>query len=185
MAVRGDFRDDPGMSRTPSTRKPSSKARRKKRRATLTLASNGAGPTIIGAQTDGVEARALQLAQARGLAHAGFVPSRTRNPGESFLATPTTHPSQALKWNARFADASVLITPAGPLFGRALLARQWCERYRKPWLHLHPGNLDSAAVRLWLRTRPLKSLHIAGARAHQDDGLDGVLDLLFDCLEAH
>lgn len=183
IAVRRDIRDDPRMTRPANTRKPSSKARRKKRRATLTLASNGLGPTIIGAQTDGVEAQALTLAQARGLAYAGFVPSRTRNPGDSFLATPTTHPSQALKWNARFADASVLITPSGPLFGRALLARLWCERYRKPWLHLHPGNLDSAAVRQWLKTRPIKSLHIAGARAHQADGLESVLDLLFACLD--
>ena len=104
-------------------RKPSSKSRRKKRRVSLTLGSNGRAPTLVTARSDGVEAMALEQAGRLGLATAGFVPSGTRNPGDSFLATPTRHPSQALKWNVRAADVSVLITPDAQLYGRALLAQ--------------------------------------------------------------
>lgn len=156
-------------------RKPSSKSRRKKRRATLVLGSNGAAPTLVMAQTDGVERSVLDGAIAAGLAHAGFVPSGTRNPGDSYQATPTRHPAQALKWNVRGSDATVMLTPDAQLFGRALLAKAWAERYRKPWLHLYPDSFDREQLRQWLRTRPLKSLHITGARAHQAERLEGLL----------
>lgn len=166
------------MTATVRTRKPSSKARRKKRRAALVLGSNGASPTLVTAQTDGVEARIHAQALKLGLAQAGFVPSGTRNPGETFQATPTRHPSQALKWNVRAADATILITPDATLFGRAQLARDWCGRYHKRWLHLHPGNFDADAIRIWLRTKPPKALHITGARAHQAAGLDALVEAL-------
>jgi hypothetical protein len=159
------------MSKVERSRKPSSKARRKKRRVKLALAGNGSAPTLVCAQTDGVESMALGLGRAAGLAHSGFVPSGTRNPGETFLATPTRHPSQALKWNVHASDVSVLVTPDAVLFGRALLARQWCERYRKPWLHLHAGCCDAQFIRDWLRTRAPKSIHVTGARAHQAERL--------------
>ena len=170
------------MSKPDRARKPSSKARRKKRRATLALASNGNTPTLVCAQSDGVEAMALRIAREGGLAHAGFVPSGTRNPGETFLATPTRHPSQALKWNVRGSDVSVLITPDAVLFGRALLARQWCERYRKPWLHLHGGDCDAEQIRLWMRTRTPKSIHVTGARAHQAEHLAPAVAALLHAL---
>lgn len=157
------------------TRKSSSKARRKKRRATLQLGSNGAAPTLVMAQAEGVERLALAAAVVAGLAFAGFVPSGTRNPGESFQATPTRHPSQALKWNVRGSDATLLVTPDASLFGRARLARSWAERYRKPWLHLHPGNYDRDQLQQWLRTRPLKSLHVTGASVDQAERLATLL----------
>jgi hypothetical protein len=164
------------------TRKPSSKARRKKRRVVLTLGTDGQAPTIVCARTDGVESWAHAGAGGVGLARAGFVPSGTRNPGEAFLATPTQHPSQALKWNVRGSDATILITAEACIFGRARLARSWCGRYRKPWLHLHPGSFDPDQVRLWLRTRPLKSVHITGARAHQGVELQALVEALMSLL---
>lgn len=170
------------MSKPERSRKPSSKARRKKRRVTLTLASNGQRPTLVCAQTDGVEAMALVAARQAGLAHAGFVPSGTRNPGGTFLATPTRHPSQALKWNVHASDVSVLITPDAVLFGRALLARQWCERYRKPWLHVYPGACDVESIRVWMRTRTPKSIHVTGARAYQSERLAAAVDTLVRAL---
>jgi hypothetical protein len=168
MAAFGHHRR---MSKLERTRKPSSKARRKKRRVKLAMAANGNAPTLICAQSDGIESVALDLVRAAGLAHSGFVPSGTRNPGETFLATPTRHPSQALKWNVHASDVSVLVTPDAALFGRALLARQWCQRYRKPWLHLHAGSCDPESIRVWLRTRAPKSIHVTGARAHQAERL--------------
>ncbi len=166
------------MSKAERNRKPSSKARRKKRRVKLAMAGNGSAPTLVCAQTDGVESMALGLGRAAGLAHSGFVPSGTRNPGETFLATPTRHPSQALKWNVHASDVSVLVTPDAALFGRALLARQWCERYRKPWLHLYTGSCDPDTIRVWLRTRAPKSIHVTGARAHQAERLSGPMEIL-------
>ncbi|MGE4071544.1 MAG: putative molybdenum carrier protein [Lysobacterales bacterium] len=163
-------------------RKPSSKSRRKKRRVSLTLGSNGRAPTLVSARCDGVETMAIEHASRLGLATAGFVPSGTRNPGDSFLATPTRHPSQALKWNVRAADVSVLITPDAQLYGRALLAQRWCGRYRKPWLHLHPAAFDLEQVRTWLRTRKLKSIHITGALEHQAQGLGALVDGLMAML---
>jgi hypothetical protein len=172
------------MSKVERTRKPSSKARRKKRRVKLTLAGNGSAPTLVCAQSDGVESMALGLGRAAGLAHSGFVPSGTRNPGETFLATPTRHPSQALKWNVHASDVSVLVTPDAALFGRALLARQWCERYGKPWLHLHSGSCDPETIRIWLRTRAPKSIHVTGARAHQAERLTVAIEMLMDVISA-
>ncbi len=166
------------MTKPDRKRKPSSKARRKKRRATLALASNGAAPTVVCAQTDGVETMALGAARGCELAHAGFVPSGTRNPGETFQATPTRHPSQALKWNVRGSDVSVLITSDAVLFGRALLARQWCERYGKPWLHLHRGDCAVEQIRLWMRTRKPRSIHVTGARAYQAEHLAAAVEAL-------
>ncbi|MCP5476670.1 MAG: putative molybdenum carrier protein [Lysobacterales bacterium] len=165
-------------------RKPSSKSRRKKRRVSLTLGSNGRAPTLVTARSDGVEAMALEQAGRLGLATAGFVPSGTRNPGDSFLATPTRHPSQALKWNVRAADVSVLITPDAQLYGRALVAQRWAGRYRKPWLHLYPAAFDVEHLRIWLRTRKLKTIHITGARQHQVQGLRELVDVLMATLAA-
>ncbi len=170
------------MSRSERSRKPSSKARRKKRRVRLAIASNGKAPTLVNAQGDGVESMTLALARKTGLAHAGFVPSGTRNPGDTFLATPTRHPSQALKWNVHASDVSVLVTPDAVLFGRALLARQWCERYRKPWLHLHAGFCDPEYIRVWLRTRAPKSIHVTGARAHQAERLGASVEVLMNVM---
>lgn len=170
------------MSKAERSRKPSSRARRKKRRVKLALAGNGSAPTLVCAQADGVEALALALARASALAHAGFVPSGTRNPGDTFLATPTRHPSQALKWNVHASDVSVLVTPDATLYGRALLARAWCARYRKPWLHLHAGCCDADAIRAWLRTRAPKSVHVTGARAHQADRLAACVEALLRVL---
>lgn len=166
------------------TRKPSSKARRKKRRVNLALGSNGRAPTLVCARAGGVESMAIEHATHRGLATAGFVPSGTRNPGDSFLATPTRHPSQALKWNTRAADVTVLITPDACLFGRALLAQRWAGRYRKPWLHLYPAIFDPEQVRSWLRTRRLKSIHLTGALEHQAQSLDALIEALMALMAA-
>ncbi len=169
------------MSRPDRPKKPTRK-QRKRRRATLKLAANGLAPTLVTAQTPGVEAFALAAARALGLAHAGFVPSGTKNPGETFEATPTRHPSQPLKWNVRFADATVVITPDATLYGRARLALEWCRRYRKPWLHLFPGSHDATQVAEWLRTRPLKSLHLTGALVHQAERLGPLVEAFVQAL---
>jgi hypothetical protein len=163
------------MSRPDRPKKPTRK-QRKRRRATLKLAANGHAPTLVTAQLPGVETTALAAARTIGLAHAGFVPSGTKNPGETYEATPTRHPSQPLKWNVRFADATVVITPDAVLYGRARLAVEWCRRYRKPWLHLFPGSHDGARLAEWLRTRPLKSLHLTGALEHQAEGLGDLVE---------
>ncbi|MBL8245597.1 MAG: hypothetical protein JNL89_15470 [Rhodanobacteraceae bacterium] len=163
------------MSRPDRPKKPTRK-QRKRRRATLKLAANGLAPTLVTAQLAGVEATALAAARALGLAHAGFVPSGTKNPGDTYEATPTRHPSQPLKWNVRFAEATVVITPDAVLHGRARLAVEWCRRYRKPWLHLFPGSHDGAQLAEWLRTRPLKSLHLTGALAHQAERLGDLVE---------
>ena len=146
------------------------------------MAANGHAPTLVTAQTPGVEALALAAARALGLAHAGFVPSGTRNPGDTFEATPTRHPSQPLKWNVRFAEATVVVTPDATLFGRARLAVEWCRRYRRPWLHLYPGSHDAAQLTEWLRTRPLKSLHLTGALAHQAERLEALVESFVQAL---
>jgi hypothetical protein len=167
-------------SRNP--RRPSSKARRKNKRAALVIPA-GPRPVLVASTASGIESWAREQAVGRGLACVGYFCAATTLGGPGLVATPTPHPAQALKWNTRAADATLLLAPNGPAFGRARAAIAWCARYRKRWLLLTPASFDAAQLRVWLRTRPPGTLQISGPLAHQAAGLAPLLAQVLDVID--
>lgn len=158
------------------TRRPSSKARRKLKRAPLIIPAGSPRPVLIAATASGVESWVRAASAEHALACVGYYCAATTVVGPGLVATPTAHPAQALKWNVRAADATLLIAPDGPLFGRARLAIDWCARYRKRWLVLTPASFDAQTLIGWLRTQPPHTLHISGPLAHQAGNLQALVE---------
>ncbi len=139
------------------------RSRKPKKRPPLPI---GQCPTLIVADGDGTELRVAHLAAARGWPVLGYVP-RGRSGSARRPGTFSEHPLQAVKWNTRAADLTIVLTADATLHGRARWAALWAARYRKPWLHWWPGVADDARLRTWLRTYRWRSLQITGAAEHQ------------------
>lgn len=150
-------------------RRPSSKARRKQKRPALVAPAGARQPVLIGAGASGVEAQVRERAPTHALAVVGYYCPASIVGAPGLVPTPTGHPAQALKWNTRAADATLLLAPDERLYGRARAAQDWCQRYRKRWLLLTPQSFDADRLRGWLRTLPPKRLQITGPLAHQAD----------------
>ncbi len=152
------------------SRQSSSKRKKKAKRAKLSIDLKLPRPAIVGASADGVEAQARDHALAAGHAVTGYVPlNQHLRPGE--LNTRTVFATQALKWNVHAAGATLILTANAVLFGRAKMAKEWCGRYRKPWLHLWPGCDEEARLEEWLRTHDVAVLHVTGPASWQAPAL--------------
>lgn len=162
-------------------RRPSAKARRKLKRPQLSVPAGAARPLLIGASASGVEACVRAHAAASGLSVIGYYRPASIIAAPGLVATTTGHPAQALKWNTRAADATLLLAPDGPVYGRARAAQAWCRRYRKRWLLLTPGSFDAEVLQRWLRTQPPERLQITGPLAHQAD-LSGLVAQVLQAL---
>lgn len=164
-----------------ASRRPSVKARRKLKRPQLSVPAGTASPVLIGANASGVEACVRERAAAFGLGVIGYYCPASIVGERGLVATTSGHPSQALKWNTRAADATLLLLPDGPVYGRARAAQAWCRRYRKRWLLLTPASFDADALQRWLRTQPPERLQITGPLAHQAD-LSALVDRVLKSL---
>jgi|CXWL01.1.fsa_nt_gi hypothetical protein len=151
------------MSRSTRKKKP--------KRPPLVIDPKLPRPALVGALAEGVEATARASALRAGHAVAGYVPLATKPP-PGCICTTTAYAPQALKWNVKASEASLLISADATLFGRALQARQWSTRYSRPWLQVWPAIFDAARLQEWLRTHAIARLHVTGPASYQAPGLE-------------
>lgn len=152
------------------TTRPARK-RKKAKRPALVIDRSLPAPAIVCARADGVESFAAGSAVAAGHACAGYVPNTQKlQPGN--LPTPTDYPLQAVKWNVRASQANLIITADVQLFGRARAAREYAERWSKPWLQVWPSTFDATRLREWLRTHAIRVLHVTGPASYQAPAIE-------------
>ena len=85
--------------------------------------------------------------------------------------TPSSDYAVRTEWNVRDSDATLIFSLAPQLTGGSRLTQEFCIRYRKPCLHIHP-ELDAVRlVREFLERYPIKVLNIAGSRASKEPGI--------------
>jgi len=85
--------------------------------------------------------------------------------------TPSSDYAERTEWNVRDSDATLIFSLAPELTGGSKLTQEFCIKYRKPCLHIHPG-LDAARlVREFLKRYPVKVLNIAGPRISREPGI--------------
>ncbi len=149
----------------------SARKRKKAKRPALVIDHKLPGPALVCARADGVETFAASCAIAGGHACVGYVPS-TQKPQPGNLPTTTSYPLQAVKWNVRASQANLLITADAQLFGRARAAREYAERWSKPWFQVWPATFDAARLRTWLRTHAIRVLHVTGPASYQAPAIE-------------
>lgn len=85
--------------------------------------------------------------------------------------TPSSDYAVRTEWNVRDSDATLIFSLAPQLTGGSKLTQEFCIRYRKPCLHIHP-ELDAVRLaREFLKRNPVKVLNIAGSRISREPGI--------------
>lgn len=131
---------------------------------------------VSGGQT-GADRAALDWAIARGIAHGGWCP-RGRRAEDGRIAgryalreTPSRDYEQRTRWNVRDSDGTLIVSRAAVLSGGSAYTARCAERLEQPWLHVHPGADDAAAIRAFLERYRIRTLNVAGPRASTDPGI--------------
>jgi hypothetical protein len=128
---------------------------------------------VSGGQT-GADRAALDWALAHRVPCGGWCPRGRRaedgrlHPRYPLTETPSCDYSQRTDWNVRDSDATVIFTLSGRLSGGSLVTRERALRWRRPWLHLHPGVDAPALLRAFLDAHRPRVLNVAGPRASKE-----------------
>ena len=131
---------------------------------------------VSGGQT-GADRAALDWAIARGVAHGGWCPrGRRAEDGRIaehylLLETPSRDYEQRTRWNVRDSDGTLIVSRSGVLTGGSAYTARCAERLEQPWLHVHPGADDAAAIREFLERHRIRTLNVAGPRESTDPGI--------------
>lgn len=144
---------------------------------------------ISGGQT-GVDRAVLDVAVERGIAYGGWCPKGgwaedfLKPPGllakyPQLRESPLADPAQRTEWNARDADASMILVDAGGVGVSAgtALAQELAHRYRKPLLVVNLSQTDARQhATLWLRVQQARhgadlKLAIGGPRESEAPGI--------------
>jgi hypothetical protein len=143
-----------------------------------------------GGQT-GVDRAALDAAMAHGIPYAGWIPRHRRAEDgrvparyTALVETPDDAYETRTAWNARDADATLVIT-IGDLSGGSLLTVEIAGRLGRPHLVIDLDAQDPeravAAVHAWLAALPQPvRLNVAGPRAGNTPGIYGRARALLD-----
>ena len=131
---------------------------------------------ISGGQT-GVDRAALDAALTVGIPIGGWCPKNRRaedgpiDPAYPLTETPESGYAQRTEWNAREADATLVLT-WGPLEGGTALTVRFLERAGKPFRLVPLDEApDARAVGAWLREERVKVLNVAGPRGSKAPGI--------------
>lgn len=145
---------------------------------------------LISGGQSGVDRAALDLAVARGIAYGGWCPKGgwaedfPTPPGllaryPELRETPLADPAQRTEWNARDADACMIIVDAGGVDVSAgtVLAAELVHRYRKPLMVVRLADAEGFRhAALWLRVQrarrgPNLKLAVGGPRESEAPGI--------------
>jgi len=128
----------------------------------------------------------LHWAIEHGFPHGGWCPAgRRAEHGKiadcyQLSETPSWDYAERTEWNVRDSDATLIFSLVPRLTGGSKLAREFCARYRKPWLHVHPQVDAVSRIRRLLRRYPVNVLNIAGSRASKEPGIGAFVKITLD-----
>jgi hypothetical protein len=131
---------------------------------------------ISGGQT-GADRAALDWAMRRGVPHGGWCPrGRRAEDGRiavryALLEAPSRNYEQRTRWNVRDSDGTLIVSRVATLTGGSAYTALCAERLGRPWLHVHPGADDAAAIGEFLERHRIRVLNVAGPRASTDPGI--------------
>ena len=125
--------------------------------------------TIVSGGQTGADRAGLDFAIGQGIPHGGWCPKGRKAidgaiPNRYELReTPSANYPQRTEWNARDSDATVIFTLSETLTGGSKLTAKFADKHRKPWIHIHPGNVSE--LKPWLdRLEKDAVLNVAGSR---------------------
>ena len=134
---------------------------------------------ISGGQT-GVDRAALDLALDHGLPCGGWCPAGRAAEDRPIPAkyplreTISPDPNQRTEWNARDADATLVLTMGEPSGGTAYTV-EILRKLRRPHLVVDlDGDADAAEVRRWIERQAPHTLNVAGPRESESPGIYGM-----------
>ena len=78
---------------------------------------------------------------------------------------------QRTRANVQDSDATLIVSIEAELSGGSLETAKFCDRFGKPWLHVHPGMDWLASISSWLTHTSIKTLNVAGPRASREAGV--------------
>lgn len=144
---------------------------------------------IINSAMSGVERAALDWALESGLAQDGWCP-HGRHADDAIIPrrydlkeTPLTKYSQALEWNIRDSQATLVLTLLPHLNGRIRRTFELAKQYRRPVLHLHKTLPLKELVEMLadlVDENQVETLHITGSTETEEFGADEFLRALFE-----
>jgi hypothetical protein len=128
----------------------------------------------------------LDWAIKHGYPHGGWCPAgKLAEDGQmadryQLSETPSSDYAVRTEWNVRDSDATLIFSLAPLLTGGSKLTQEFCIRYRKPCLHVHP-ELDAVKLaREFLKRNPVKVLNIAGSRVSREPGIADFVTITLD-----
>jgi len=131
---------------------------------------------ISGGQT-GADRAALDVAIELGIPHGGWIPKgrkteKGRLPDEyHLLETTSIDYAQRTELNIVDSDGTVIIS-YGALAEGSALTRELARKHRRPCLHVDLKEMSESKaaeiINLWMDTRQIKILNVAGPRASSD-----------------
>ena len=134
---------------------------------------------VSGGQT-GVDRAALDVALELGIPSGGWCPKgRVAEDGLIASRYPLTETSSAdyaqrTERNVRDSDGTLILNRGAYLSGGTAQTREVALRLRRPCLVIDlTSSLPSAAILLWLQTRRIGALNVAGPRESKQAGIYG------------
>jgi hypothetical protein len=131
---------------------------------------------ISGGQT-GTDRAALDVAIEMGIPHGGRIPKGRKTEKGRLSAryqlkeTDTMDYAQRTELNVINSDATLLFSH-GTLTGGSALTKALAKKYHKPCLHIDLDKIDenkaTKLIKLWLQTRNVHILNVAGPRESED-----------------
>ena len=80
----------------------------------------------------------------------------------------------------RDSNATLIFSLAPELTGGSKLAQEFCIKYRKPCLHVHPKLDGVTLIREFLKRYQVKVVNIAGPRASREPGIGDYVAMVLD-----
>jgi hypothetical protein len=131
---------------------------------------------ISGGQT-GADRAALDVAIELGIPHGGWIPKGRKTEegrlSDEYHLLETTSIDYAQRTELNIADSDgTLILSHGPLAEGSALTQDLARKHRRPCLHIDLSEMDdskaSEIINMWMETRQIKVLNVAGPRASSD-----------------
>jgi hypothetical protein len=136
---------------------------------------------VSGGQT-GADRAALDWAIQHRIAHGGWCPmGRKAEDGRlparyRLRETPSDSYIERTEWNVRDSDGTVIISISPVLCGGSRSTAEFCDAYRRPWIHLSAAReRDHAPRRLreFVALHRIRLLNVAGPRASAEPDVAG------------
>jgi len=143
---------------------------------------------IISGGRSGAERAALDASIKLGMAHGGWIPKETNEPGEMdadkyhLVEMPTASRTETIKKNIRESDGTLMLSH-GTLSSDVKNTTKTIQKYSTPLLHVdlnHTGSFSATSlINDWIIENDLTILHVTGPSEREDEKIyPATLDIL-------